>query len=177
LLVVIEDVLAEIPDRPVVRLGVVVERDLLDLPVEERGVLRNERLDLMARGPLERPRVGQQRSLGVKWLAVDRAVEDRRPDLADREERVGDVRGMREGRCREVDPLTVGRERELGQPGSLQLARCRLGYRRGFARAFVAATGGGHECHPDPEDSQPGTCGPCGRQGRAAFYPAEMKLR
>jgi hypothetical protein len=42
---VVEDVLAEVPHRPVVGLGVEVERDLLDAPAEVRDVLGDERLD------------------------------------------------------------------------------------------------------------------------------------
>ena len=68
---VVEDVLAEVPDRAVVGLRVVVERDLLDAAVEIRDVLRDERLDAWPRAPLDDPRVGQERRLGLERLAVD----------------------------------------------------------------------------------------------------------
>ena len=48
--VVVVDVLAEVPDRAVVGLGVVVERDLFDPPVDVGGVLGDAGLDLLARG-------------------------------------------------------------------------------------------------------------------------------
>ena len=75
------DVLAEVPDGPVVGLGVEVVGDLLDAPVEIGDVLGDERLDPLAL-PLDDPGVGQQRDLGPERLAVDLAEHQDRVLLA-----------------------------------------------------------------------------------------------
>jgi hypothetical protein len=45
---IVEHILAEIPDRAIVSLSVPVKRDLLDAPVEIGNVLGNKRLNLLA---------------------------------------------------------------------------------------------------------------------------------
>jgi hypothetical protein len=123
---VVEDVLAEVPDGAVGGLGVEVERDLLDAPVQIGDVLGDERLDALARAPFDDPGAGQERGLGPERLPGDRAVQDDRVELADREERVGDPGGVGEGSRDQVDPAPLGRQRELVQPGRLQVGRGRL---------------------------------------------------
>ena len=65
----VEDVFAEVPDRPGVVLSVEVVGHLVDAAAEEGDVLRDERLHAPAL-PLDDPRFGQQRDLGPERLAV-----------------------------------------------------------------------------------------------------------
>ena len=101
---VIEDVLAQVPDRSVVGLRVPVERDLLEATVEIGHVLGDEHGDLLA-VPRHGPRAGQERRLGPKGLVVDVAEQKRGMEPADREQRVGDRRGVREGGPDEIHSL------------------------------------------------------------------------
>jgi hypothetical protein len=119
--VVVGDVLAEVPDRPVVGLGVVVEGHLLDPVVEKGCVLGDERLDALAGRPFDEPRVGQQRGLRVERPTVDPAVEHGRAEPGDREEGVRHVRRVRERWGHEVHARIVRSRREVGQPGGRHL--------------------------------------------------------
>ena len=140
---VVVHVLAEVPHRPVVGLGVVVDRDLLDAPVDVGHVLRDADLHPLTLAPLDHPRLRQQSGLGVERLALDLAAEDHRLQVADREQRVGDLGGIRERRRRDVEPLAVGRHRELVQIRRRQLGLARLrdrfGSRAGACVGPVAA--------------------------------------
>ena len=135
---VVEHVLAEVPNRPIVGLGVEVQRDLLDAPVDEGHVLRDPRLDPLVLAPLDHPRLRQQRGLRVERLALDPAAEDHRAQVVDGEERVGDLGGIRERRRRDVDPFALGRHRELVQVGRRQLGLRRLRDRLRAAVAFAS---------------------------------------
>ncbi len=95
--VVVVDLFAEIPDRSVIGLRVEVERDLDDPAAAVGDVLRHDRLDLVA-VDLDHPRLGQQRDLDAQGVAGLGAELDDLRQVADREERVGDVGRVREDR-------------------------------------------------------------------------------
>ena len=174
---VVEDVLAEVPDGSVVVLRVVIERDLLDAAVEIRDVLGDERLDGPALGPLDDPRPGQERGLGPEGLVVDGAVQDRRMEVADREERVRDLGGVGERRRDEVDPLALRRQRELVQPGGGQLLRRGLRNRR-RARGVVVVEG--DDCdgsHQADGEKRGGSEDPFALHGRNVGGPDESAMR
>ena len=131
----VEDVLAEVPDRSVIGLGIEVVGDLLDAPVEEGVVLRDDGLDLLAL-PLDHLRPRQDRDLRAERLVLDRADEQVRGLKGNREERIRDLGRVGERRHREVDPFVLRRQRKLVQAGGRELLwRC-LRNRRG-ARRFV----------------------------------------
>ena len=149
---VVEDVLPEVPDRTVVGLSVVVERDLLDAPVEIGDVLGDTRLDRLTFGPLDDPRLGKKRGLRVELLPVDPPVQHGRVEIADREERIRDGSRVGERRGDDVDPLARRSDRKRSQVCRLELGRRRLRDRR-LARAPAAIAGCiGHERRRQAED-------------------------
>jgi hypothetical protein len=125
-LVVVEHRLAEVPDRPVIRLRVVVECGLLDAAVEKGEVLGDQRPDPHA--PHSNARVsGREGGLGVERLAFDLGAEDGRVKVADREQRVCDRGRIRERGQGEVEALAPRRNRKLLQAGCGELGRVGCG--------------------------------------------------
>ena len=94
---VVVDLLAEIPDRSVIGLRVEVERDLDDAAAAIGNVLRHDRLDRVA-VDLDHPCLGQQRDLDAQRVAgLVPELNDLR-QVADREERIGDLGRIGEDR-------------------------------------------------------------------------------
>ena len=79
---VVEHVLAEVPDRSVVSLGVAVERNLVEASVEVGGVLGEHDLDLLA-APGHSLGAGQKRGLRSERLAVHLPEQHDRVELAE----------------------------------------------------------------------------------------------
>ena len=161
----IEDVLAEVPDGPVVGLGVQVERDLGDPSPEEGVVLRNGHLDLLT-VPVDDPRLGEQRDLGPERFAIDVPEEQDRLLLRDREQGVGDVRGVGERGHRGVDPLALRSEGEVPEDRRLRDRRRRVGRgRRRRRRRRRWAWPPGWRCTHRPVKRQRRPRGPTDRVG------------
>ena len=94
---VVEDVLAEVPDVAGVVLRIPVERHLVDPPVEIGDELRDQRLDLLA-VHVDDLGLGQQHGLDPQRIALVVAQQDGRMKVADREQRVVNGRGHGERR-------------------------------------------------------------------------------
>ena len=114
-LAVVVDLLAEIPDRSVIGLRVEVERDLEDAAATIGDVLRHDRLDLVA-VDLDHPRLGQQRDLDAQGVAGLVPELDDLCQVADREERIGDLGRIGEDRRLGVN-LAAGWIADCGRAG------------------------------------------------------------
>ena len=110
-LLVVEDVFAEVPHGSVVVLGVPVGGDFVDATVLVGNELRHQRLNGVAIH-LDHHRGRHQRRLDANRTSLIVADEDRRVQVADREQRVVDHRRLGEPGWLEVDSLAVGSERE-----------------------------------------------------------------
>jgi hypothetical protein len=108
---VVEHVLAQVPYRSVIGLGVPVQRHLQDAPVRERGVLRDQRLDLLA-VPLNGLGFREQGHLGSKRQAVNTPQHQDRLRCGGGVQRVGDVGGIGECRRGEIHPFALRSDRE-----------------------------------------------------------------
>jgi len=116
---VVVDVLAEVPHGAIVGLGVEIERDLVNLPVEERGILRYQILDrCSADVHVDGLGVLQQGDLGPERKA-SHGSELQDPELPrHRKQLVGDPGGVGERRFFEVDSLARGRGRQGSAVGA-----------------------------------------------------------
>jgi hypothetical protein len=111
---VVHNVLTEVPDGPVVRLGVQVDRHLRDAAVQVGAELRLQRLDPAA-VPRHHLGVRQQRGLDLERHPLD-FTEDDGVQLSDREQRVGDPGRVGERRKQEIDPSLVRSQPLPGDP-------------------------------------------------------------
>jgi len=151
---VVEDVLAQVPYGAVIGLGVAVERDLVKAPVEVGDVLRLERLDPPA-VPADGRAVRQQRRLGAEALPVDPAQQEGRAEPGDREERVGDAGRGRERRRAEVRAGGVRGERQPRQAAQRRLGDRVLAPRRAGGARGDAQRGDRHARGGDGGDRAP----------------------
>jgi hypothetical protein len=113
---VVDDVLAEVPDRPVIGLGIRVQGHLEDAPAGVGDVLVDAGRHRPA-VPVDRPGPGKQHDLGPERLAVHRAELEGLGHLGHREQRVGDLGRREHGRGLTHSAAAAARV-EVGTAGS-----------------------------------------------------------